>query len=64
MQWLNQRKIHPERNPTPETTRQFQVINEAYQALGDPQSRAGYDAEPAPQGSDTSPFGVVSCRGR
>ena len=48
------REVHPDRNPAPAATRQCQFISEAYQALGDPDSRAKYDAnsyksvEPSP----------------
>ena len=38
------RESHPDRNSAPEATQQFQFINEAYQVLGDPQTRAEYDA--------------------
>lgn len=38
-------QFHPDRNPAPEATRQFQSINEAYQVLGVPNSRADYDTQ-------------------
>lgn len=37
-------QFHPDRNPAPEATREFQSINEAYQVLGNFQARANYDA--------------------
>jgi hypothetical protein len=54
-------QCHPDRNPAPEATRQFQLINEAYHALGDPQARAEYDAhsyEP-PEGDAAPPAHAV-----
>lgn len=38
------RATHPDRNPAPDATQQFQFINEAYRVLGDAQTRAEYDA--------------------
>lgn len=38
-------QFHPDKNPAPEATRQFQFVNEAYQILGKPKSRADYDAQ-------------------
>jgi hypothetical protein len=38
------REFHPDRNRSPEATRQFQLINEAYQVLSDPGRRANYDS--------------------
>ena len=38
-------RFHPDRNPAPEATLQFQDINEAHQVLFDPVRRAQYDAE-------------------
>lgn len=37
-------RYHPDHNPAPDATRQFQYINEARQALADPVRRAAYDA--------------------
>ena len=37
------RQLHPDVNPSPDATRQFQRVNEAYQVLGDPQRRSTYD---------------------
>lgn len=36
-------KWHPDKNKETDTTEIFQQINEAYQCLSDPQSRAWYD---------------------
>lgn len=36
-------KYHPDKNPDCDTTEKFQQIQEAYETLGDPQSRAWYD---------------------
>ena len=38
-------RYHPDRNPAPGSTLQFQDINEAHQVLSDPERRALYDAE-------------------
>jgi curved DNA-binding protein CbpA len=38
-------RYHPDRNPAPGSTLQFQDINEAHQVLSDPLRRAQYDAE-------------------
>jgi len=37
-------RYHPDRNPAPGATLQFQDINEAHQVLSDPARRAEYDA--------------------
>lgn len=36
-------ELHPDRNQSPDATRQFQLLNEAYGILSDPASRAQYD---------------------
>ena len=36
-------ELHPDRNPSPNATREFQHVNEAYNVLSDPASRAEYD---------------------
>lgn len=36
-------ELHPDRNPAPEATRQFQLVNAAYAVLSDPEQRADYD---------------------
>lgn len=36
-------ELHPDRNTAAGATEQFQLLNEAYSALGDPASRAQYD---------------------
>ena len=36
-------ELHPDRNPSQEATRQFQLLNEAYAVLSEPSSRAQYD---------------------
>lgn len=38
-------RYHPDRNPTPGATLQFQDINEAHQVLSDPVRRTEYDAK-------------------
>jgi curved DNA-binding protein CbpA len=38
-------RYHPDRNPEPGATLQFQDINEAHQVLSDPSRRAEYDAK-------------------
>jgi hypothetical protein len=38
-------RYHPDRNPAPGATLQFQDINEAHQVLSDPERRAEYDAQ-------------------
>ncbi|HVP55800.1 MAG TPA: J domain-containing protein [Candidatus Eisenbacteria bacterium] len=38
-------RYHPDRNPAPGATLQFQDINEAHQVLSDPARRAEYDAK-------------------
>ncbi|AZC18565.1 J domain-containing protein [Pseudomonas sp. CMR5c] len=35
--------MHPDRNPGKDTTKQFQLLNEAYAVLSNPKSRAEYD---------------------
>lgn len=37
------RQLHPDVNPSPDATEQFQRVNEAYQVLGDPRRRSTYD---------------------
>jgi len=38
-------RYHPDRNPAPGATLQFQDINEAHQVLSDPERRGEYDAQ-------------------
>jgi len=38
-------KYHPDRNPSPNATRQMQALNEAYAVLSDPYKRAEYDRQ-------------------
>jgi hypothetical protein len=38
-------QLHPDKNPAPDATRQFQLVNEAYRILGDAEARAEYDAQ-------------------
>lgn len=38
------RELHPDRNSAANATRQFQLLHEAYQVLGDAHSRSEYDA--------------------
>ncbi len=40
----NAQEIHPDKNLSANATRKFQQLNEAYQILGDPDSRSKYDA--------------------
>jgi curved DNA-binding protein CbpA len=42
-------RYHPDRNPAPGATLQFQDINEAHQVLSDPERRAEYDAQWHPE---------------
>jgi len=42
-------RCHPDRNPAPGATLQFQDINEAHQVLFDPARRAAYDAQWHPE---------------
>lgn len=37
-------ELHPDRNPAANATQRFQFLNEAFQALSNPESRASYDA--------------------
>jgi len=45
-------RYHPDRNPAPGATLQFQDINEAHQVLSDPARRAEYDARWYPRNDD------------
>ena len=38
-------KFHPDRNPAPEAKQKFQEINSAYEVIGDPESKANFDAQ-------------------
>lgn len=38
------RELHPDKNPTRDTTRHFQHLQEAYHVLKDPKLRSQYDA--------------------
>ena len=42
-------RYHPDRNPAPGATLQFQDINQAHQVLSDPERRAEYDAQWHPE---------------
>src|SRR5215471_17973095 len=46
-------RYHPDRNPAPGATHQFQDINEAHQVLSDPARRAEYDAKWHPKVGET-----------
>lgn len=37
--------LHPDKNRSEQATRQFQLLNKAYQVLSNPKTRAEYDAE-------------------
>jgi hypothetical protein len=45
-------RYHPDRNPAPDATLQFQDINEAHRALTDPARRAEYDAKWHPRAEE------------
>ena len=45
-------RYHPDRNPAPGATLQFQDINEAHQVLSDPIRRAEYDTKWHPKAGD------------
>jgi curved DNA-binding protein CbpA len=45
-------RYHPDRNPAPGATLQFQDINEAHQVLSDPVRRADYDAKWHPKADE------------
>jgi curved DNA-binding protein CbpA len=45
-------RYHPDRNPAPGATVQFQDINEAHQVLSDPDRRCEYDAKWHPKAGD------------
>ncbi len=47
-------RYHPDRNPAPGATVQFQDINEAHQVLSDPARRAEYDAQWHPRAANQS----------
>jgi DnaJ domain len=48
-------QFHPDRNPAPEATREFQFINEAYRVLSNSQARANYDGRSYGPQEDGSP---------
>jgi DnaJ-domain-containing protein 1 len=37
------KELHPDRNPSPDSVKQFQHLNEAYKVLSNPDTRARYD---------------------
>jgi hypothetical protein len=49
-------EFHPDRNPLPEATEQFQLLNEAYRVLNNPVARADYDALCSEDSSADRPF--------
>lgn len=64
-------ELHPDRNASPDATRQFQLLNEAYAALNDPAARAEYDTksvetreEPAAAAREQPEPIVCSCCGK
>lgn len=64
-------ELHPDRNASPDATRQFQLLNEAYAALNDPAARAEYDTksvepreEPAAAAREEPEPIVCSCCGK
>lgn len=54
-------KYHPDRNQTEEAKVKIQQINEAYETLGDPAMRKGYDQKQ--EGGGGSPFGNMGMPG-
>src|SRR5690242_8556663 len=65
------KELHPDQNRAPDAAAQFRLLNEAYEALNDPASRALYDtaaleaakAGPAPGRKPPEPI-VCSCCGK
>jgi curved DNA-binding protein CbpA len=57
-------RYHPDRNPAPGSTLQFQDINEAHQVLSDPARRAQYDAEWHPEAAARQANSRPSVRSR
>lgn len=59
-------ELHPDKNPSADATRDFQRLNEAYQALGDANSRSDYDAkgyvlDQPSQEADPVPVQPIAC---
>jgi len=57
-------RYHPDRNPAPGSTLQFQDINEAHQVLSDPARRADYDARWHPRAGRRRPATHMPVRPR
>jgi hypothetical protein len=64
-------ELHPDRNPSPGATQEFQHLNEAYTVLSDPEARAEYDTlgvemptaqqEPSKKEVPRQPIACSSC---
>lgn len=59
-------ELHPDKNYSSDSTRDFQRLNEAYEVLGDSNARSGYDAnayilEEQPRGESRVPVQPIPC---